>query len=97
MAARLRNHSRAGIHQDDGKVGSRTAGDHIAGVLFVSRSVGNDELTVIRTEIAVGHIDGDPLFAFGFQAVQQQSVVDMVAGIPHALAVAFEGIQLVFV
>ena len=97
MAARLRNHSRAGIHQDDGKVGSRTAGDHIAGVLFVSRSVGNDELTVIRTEIAVGHIDGDPLFAFGFQPVQQQSVVDMVAGIPHALAVAFEGIQLVFV
>ena len=63
----------------------------------MSRSVGNDELTVIRTEIAVSHIDGDPLFAFGFQAVQQQSVVDMVAGIPHALAVAFEGIQLVFV
>ena len=97
MATRLRNHTRTGIHQNDGKVGSRTAGDHIAGVLFVSRSVGNDELTVIRTEIAVSHIDGDPLFAFGFQAVQQQSVVDMVAGIPHALAVAFEGIQLVFV
>jgi hypothetical protein len=32
-----------------------------------------------------------PLFALRLQAVQQQSVVDMVAGISHALAVAFEG------
>ena len=97
MATRLRNHTRTGIHQNDGKVGSRTAGDHIAGVLFVPRSVGYDELTVIRTEIAISHIDGNPLFAFGLQAIQQQGVVDVVAGIPHALAVAFEGVQLVFV
>ncbi len=97
MATCLGNHARTGIHQDDSKVGSRTASDHITGVLFMSRSIGNDKLTVIRTEIAISHINGDPLFTFGFQAVQQQGIIDMITGIPHALAVTFEGIQLVFI
>ena len=93
VAACLRDDPRAGIDE----VGRRAAGNHIAGVLFVSRRVGDDELAFVRREIAVGHVDGNALFAFGLQSVEQQCVVDVVAGVAHALAVAFEGVELVFI
>lgn len=63
----------------------------------MSRRVGNDELALVGREIAVGHVNGDALFALGFQAVTQQGVVNMIAGVAHALAVALEGGQLVFI
>ena len=97
VAAGLGDDSRAGIDQDNGQTGSGAAGNHVTGVLFVSRRVGNDEFPVVGREIAVGHVDGNALFALGFQSIEQQGIVDVFAGIADALAVALQGIQLVFV
>ena len=97
MAARLRDDAQAGIHQDDSQVGRRAARNHVARILLMSRRVGNDELALVGREVAVGHVNGDALLALGLQPVQQQRIVDMVAGIAHALAVALQRIELVFV
>jgi len=97
VTAGLRDHARAGIHQDDRQIRRGTTRDHIPGVLLVPRGVGDDELTVVRAEIAVSHIDRDTLLTLGLQAIQQQSVVDMLAGVAHTLAVTLQGIQLILV
>ena len=67
------------VDQDDHGIGGGGAGYHVAGVLFVARGVGDDEFALRGGEIAVGHVDGDALFALGFQAVRQQRQVDGVA------------------
>ena len=97
VAARLRDDACAGVDEDDGQVGRGAARNHVARVLLVARGVGYDELALVGREIAVGHVDGDALFALGFEAVEQEGVVDVFAGVAHALAVAFEGGELVFV
>lgn len=47
-------------------------GDHVARVLLVPGRVGDDVLACAGSEIAVGHVDGNALFAFGLQAVGEQ-------------------------
>ena len=97
MAARLRDDTRAGIYQNNRQISGRAAGNHVTRILFVSRSVGNDELTVIRGEVAIGHVDSNALLTLRLQTVQQQGIVDVVAGITHTFAVALQRIQLVFI
>ena len=76
---RLCEHAVAGIDQDDGELAVRGPGRHVAGVLLVTRCVGDDELALRRREVAVRHIDRDALLAFGLQAVGQQREVDLIA------------------
>jgi hypothetical protein len=76
MATGLGQHALAGVDQDDGQVGGRGGGDHVAGVLLVARGVGDDVLAGAGAEIAVGDVDGDALFALGLQAVGQQREVN---------------------
>ena len=98
VAARLRNDARAGIYEDNGEVGRRAARNHVARILLVSRGVGDDKLTLVGREVAIRHVDGDALLALGFQPVEQQGVVNLAcAGIAHALRVALQGRELVFV
>ena len=98
MATGLRNDTRAGIDQDDGQVGRRTAGNHVTRVLLVSRRVGNDEFAFVGREVAVSHVDGNALFAFGLESVAQQCIVNLSGtGVTYACRVAFEGRELVFV
>ena len=97
MTARLRDDPRAGIYQNNRQISGRAAGNHVTRILFVSRSVGNDELTVIRGEIAIGHVDSNALLTLRLQTVQQQGIVDVVTGITHTFAVALQRIQLVFI
>ena len=97
VSTRLGDDTRTCIHEDNGQVGRRAARNHVARILLVPRRVGNDELAVVGREVAVGYVDGDTLFTFGFQSVQQKGVVDVVAGVTHTLAVALQGVQLVFV
>ena len=97
VAACLGDDARTGIHQNDGQIGCRAACDHVPRVLLVARGVGYDELAFVGREVAVGHVDGDALFAFGFQTVEQQGVVNVLAGVAHALRVAFECGELVLV
>ena len=66
----------ARIDQDDGEVCGRGTGGHVAGVLLVARSVGDDELATLGGEVAVGDVDGDALLALGAKAVGELSEVD---------------------
>jgi hypothetical protein len=76
VAAGLRQHALARVDQDDGEVGGRGGGDHVAGVLLVARRVGDDVLARAGGEVAVGDVDGDALLALGLQAVGEERQVD---------------------
>ena len=95
VAPRLRQHALARVDEDDGKIGGRGAGDHVARVLLMAGRVGDDELALVGGEEAVGDVDGDALFALGRQAVDQQRKVDVLALGADALAVGLERRQLV--
>ena len=86
MPAGLLEHAVASIDEHDRDVGSRGAGDHVARVLRVARSVGDDEAAVRCGEVAVSDIDRDALLALGAQAVGQQGEVAL------AIAVATAGL-----
>ena len=97
MTTGLRNDSCTGIHQYNGQISRGTAGNHVAGVLFMSRSVGNNKFALVRREITISHVYGDAFFALRFQTVEQQSIIYMVAGIPHTFAVTLQSLQLIFI
>ena len=75
VPVRLLHHAVSGVDEDDGEVGSGSSRDHVARVLHVARCIGDDELSLGRCKIAVRHIDRDALFAFGTQAIGQQTEV----------------------
>ena len=58
-----------GIHQHDGGICGRGAGNHIARILFVTGRIRDDEFTFRRGEITVSHINGNTLLSLGGQAV----------------------------
>ena len=80
MPPGLHQHALARIDQDDGQLGGRGAGRHVAGVLLVARRVGDDERALRGGEEAVGDVDGDALLALGLEPVDQQREIDVVAG-----------------
>ena len=65
------------VDQHHGGVGAGGGRDHVARVLLVARRVADDELAAGRGEVAVGHVDGDALFALGRQAVGEQRQVGL--------------------
>ena len=77
VATGLGEHTAAGVDQDDGDVGRRGAGHHVAGVLLVSGGVGHDELALLGREEAVRDVDGDALLALGGKTVEQQREVEV--------------------
>ena len=98
VATGLGDDAGACVDKDDGEVGRRPARNHVAGVLLVARRVGYDELALVGGEVAVGHVDGDALFALGLKPVAEECVVYLAcSGVAHALRVAFECRELVFV
>ena len=76
VAPGLRQHALARVDQDDGEVGGRGGGDHVARVLLVPGRVGDDVLARAGGEVAVGDVDGDALLALGLQAVGEQRQID---------------------
>ena len=97
MTTGLGNHTRTGVYQDNCQIGRRATGNHITCILFVSRSIRNDKLTAIGREVAVSHINRNPLLTLRFQSIEQQSIVYMFACITYTLTVTFQCIQLIFV
>ena len=95
VAAGLGEHALARINQDDGEIGGRGAGCHVAGVLFMARRVGHDEFALVGGEGAVGHIDGDALLAFGGEAVHEKGEIEIAALGSHFLGVGFQSEELV--
>ena len=97
VALGLRLHTVARIDEDDRQIAGRGTSGHVAGVLLMTGGVGDDELALGSTEIAIGHVDGDALLALGLQAVDQQRQVDVIAGGADLLGVLGDGFQMVFV
>ncbi len=85
---RLREKAFARVHHEHGKVGGRRRHRHVAGVLLVAGRVRDDEGAAVGGEEAPGDVDRDALFAFGFQAVEQQREVQIIAGRAVAAGVA---------
>ena len=71
MTTRLWQHAFARVDQDHGKIGSRCPRHHIAGILLMSRAIGDDKLAFFRSEETIGDVDRYTLFALGRQAVDQ--------------------------
>ena len=80
----------SGVYEQYGGVGGGGAGYHVAGVLFVAGGVGDDKFAAGGGEVTVGHVDGDALFAFGFEAVGEGGEIDRALA-----AAAFEAAYLV--
>ena len=80
MPAGLAQDAAAGIDEHDCQIGRRGSGRHVAGVLLVTRCIGDDELALRRREEAIGHVDRDALLAFRFEPVDQQREIDVLAG-----------------
>ena len=80
VAPGLNQHAFTGIDQDDGEISPGRAGRHVSRILFMSRRVGNDEGSALRGEEAIGDVDRDALFPLGFEPVDQQREIDLVAG-----------------
>ena len=94
MAAGLDQDALGGVDEDDGQIRKRGADGHVARVFFMTRRVGDDEAAVIRIKVAVGDVDGDALFPFRHETVQEQRVVDGAAAAAD-LAFQFQGLLLV--
>ena len=95
VPAGLRQHALARIDQDDGQVGGRGAGHHVARVLLVPGRVGDDELAPLGGEEAVGDVDGDALLALGRQPVDQQREIELLALGAEPARVALERRELI--
>lgn len=90
----LLDHPFSGVDENDGQIGGRGAGDHVAGVLQVAGGVRDDELTLGRGEITVSDIDGDPLLALGLETIGEEGEVDVFIAL---LAGRFlDGFELIF-
>ena len=88
VTTRLPLHAVPRVDQDDRQVAVRRARRHVARVLLVARTVGDDELAPARREVAVRDVDRDALLALGLEAVHQQRQIDLAARRPLPLAVA---------
>ena len=95
VAAGLCQHPSTRVDQDDSGVGRRGAGDHVAGVLLVTRRIGDDELALFGREEAISDIDGDALLPLCGQTIDQQGEVDVSPLRAHAAAVRLQRRHLI--
>jgi len=62
------------------------------------RRVGNDELALVGGKVAVGHINGDALLAFGAQAIGEEGEVNLaLTGGAVLDGIFFDGRELIVV
>ena len=77
VPVRLRANTTSGVDEQNRDVAVGSSHRHVPGVLLVPRRIGNEHPpTVGQIHVSVGHVDGDALFALGFQAIGQQGEVD---------------------
>ena len=96
MSFRLRQDPFAPIHQNNRNVCVGGTGCHVTGILFMARCVRHNKLTLIRGEETIGHVNGDALFAFRLQTIQQQRIVNIAALGADFFGIRFKGGQLIF-
>ena len=86
---RLRANTASRIDHEDRDVAVRCRHRHVAGVLLVTRRVGDEHATPVRqVHVPVRDVDRDALRALVLQAVQQQGVVDLPDGQQRRVAAA---------
>ena len=68
----LRTNTTGGVDEQNRDVAVGSSHRHVPGVLLVPRRIGDEHPpTVGQIHVSVGHVDGDALFALGFQAIGQ--------------------------
>ena len=87
----------AGVDEDDRQIGGGGTCGHVARVLLMAGGVGDDELALFGGEVAVGHIDRDPLLPFVLEAVGEQGQIDLCAGGAVAGGILGDRGELIFV
>ena len=95
VAAGLGQHALARIDQDDGGIRGGRAGDHVARILFVARTICDDELARLGREEAIGDVDRDALFALRSEPVDQQREIELRPARARSLAVGLQRLELV--
>ena len=95
MALGLLDDAFACVDEDDGEVGGGGAGDHVPGVLDVTRRVRDDEFPLRRGKVAVGDVDSDALLPLGLQSVGEEGEVHVLIaaaarGFLHGLELILE-------
>ena len=97
VAARLDETSSAAIDvgENNGQIGRRSAGGHIARVLFVSGRVGNDELALVGGKKTIGDINRNSLLALRGKAIDQESEVEVAALSADAFALGLQTLKLI--
>ena len=95
MSASLGEHPLSSIDKDDGNIGGRCAGDHVAGVLLVTGRVGNDELSRLSREEPVSDVDRDSLLALSRQTIEQQRKVEVTTLRTNLARVCFQRLEVV--
>ena len=96
MPSGLHQHTLRSVNQNYRQVSERCTYRHVSGVFFMSGGVCNDKAAVVGGEVPVCHVNGDTLFPFCHQTVQQQGVVNGTAAAAH-LAVQFQCLFLICV
>jgi hypothetical protein len=71
----LGEHAPAGVHQQDGGLRGGGGRRHVARVLLVAGGVRQDHVAPGAAQVAVGHVDGDPLLALGPETVGEEREV----------------------
>ena len=95
MAARLGQDALARVDHQDGDIGGRGAGCHVARILFMAGRVGNNELALVGGKETIGDINRDALFALGGEAVNEEGEVNVLALRADAFGVRLERGELV--
>ena len=95
MPAGLRQQPLAGIDQHDGEIGRGGTSGHVARVLLVPGTIGDDELALFGIEKPVGDIDGDALLALGGEAIDKQRKVDLAILRAETAAIRLQRDQLI--
>ena len=96
VPAGLHQHALARIDKNDGQLGIRGAGRHVAGILLVPGSVRDDERTCCGGKKTPGYVDRDALLALGLQPVDQQGKIDILVDSAVTLRVFCERHKLIF-
>ena len=91
MAAAVLAHALLGVDDQHGRLGARGARDHVLEELDVPGGVDDDVVALVALEEAARGVDGDPLVLLVGQRVQQEGVLERLAG---ALALAPDRLEL---